>query len=127
PRPLTITADNALRLYGDPNPTFTATFAGLASFDTPATLGALNFSTQATQASGVGDWGIIFSTVNNPNYAVTPQFGTLTIAPAPLTFQSLADLSRVYGRANPDMPLPEVDGLKLADTVANLGLAFDAP
>jgi len=127
PRPLTITADNATRFYGDPNPAFTATFDGLASFDTPATLGALNFSTQATQASGVGDWGIIFSTVNSPNYAVTPRFGTLTIAPAPLTFQSLADLSRVYGRANPEMTLPEMGGLKNSDTVASLGLAFDAP
>lgn len=127
PRPLTITVDDVMRTYGDPNPAFTATFDGLASFDTPAILGALNFSTQATQASGVGDWGIIFSTINSINYAITPQFGTLTIAPAPLTFQSLADLSRVYGRANPEMALPEVDGLKNSDTVASLGLAFDAP
>jgi filamentous hemagglutinin family protein len=127
PRPLIITADNATRVYGDPNPAFTATFAGLASFDTPATLGALSFSTQATQSSGVGDWGITFATVVNPNYAITSKFGTLTITPAPLTFEALTDLSRVYGRANPAMPLPVVAGLKNSDTPASLGLAFDAP
>lgn len=127
PRPLTITANNALRLYGDPNPAFTATFAGLAAFDTPAALGALHFSTQATQTSGVGGWGITFSTVTSPNYTITPQFGTLTVAPAPLTFQSLADLSRLYGRANPEMTLPGVSGLKNGDPVTSLGLAFDLP
>ncbi len=124
PRPLAITVDDVMRYYGDPNPTFTAAFDGLASFDTPATLGALNFSTQATQSSGVGDWGITFATVNNLNYTITPQFGTLTIAPAVLLFDYLLDASRLYGRADPAMTMPAVSGLKNSDTVASLGLQF---
>lgn len=124
PRPLTITANNVTRIYGDANPSFTATYTGLASFDTPASLGALNFSTQATAASGVGNWGITFSTVAHQNYTITPVFGTLRIDPAPLTLSGLLDVSRFYGRADPALMLPTVSGLKNNDTVAGLGLTF---
>ena len=100
PRPLTITADNDSRIYGDPNPALTATFSGLASFDTPALFGDLGLTTQATTTSGVGNWGITFAKPFNQNYAITTQFGTLTITPAPLTI-AIADASRTYGQANP--------------------------
>ncbi len=124
PRPLTIRADDARRVYGDANPTFTALYEGLASFDTPALFGDIGLTTQATQTSGVGEWGIIFGTVANQNYTITREFGTLTIAPAPLTFDALLDVSRLYGRANPSLQLPAVGGLKNDDTVTNLGLQF---
>ncbi|QYM79145.1 filamentous hemagglutinin N-terminal domain-containing protein [Horticoccus luteus] len=127
PRPLTITADNQSRVYGDANPTLTATFSGLASFDTPALFGNLGLTTQATPSSGVGDWGITFPTVTNRNYTITPQYGTLAITPAPLTLLPLIELTRVYGHANPDLTPPAVSGLKLTDTSANLGLAFTTP
>ncbi|HEY9250236.1 MAG TPA: MBG domain-containing protein, partial [Rariglobus sp.] len=127
PRPLTITANSFSRVYGDANPAFTATFSGLASFDTPAAFGNLGLTTQATQSSGVGDWGITFGALSNPNYTITREFGTLTITPAPLTFQPLIELSRVYGRANPAPPPPEVGGLKNSDTVDNLGITFGTP
>lgn len=124
PRPLTITANSFTRVYGDANPTLTATFDGLASFDTPALFGDIGLTTQATKQSGVGNWGITFSTVTNPNYAITAKFGTLTITPALLTFDSLIDVSRLYGRADPRLLMPALDGLKNADTVQSLGLQF---
>jgi filamentous hemagglutinin family protein len=127
PRPLTITANSFTRAYGDPNPIFTAAFNGLASFDTPALFGNLALTTQATQSSGVGNWGITFATVANPNYAITSQFGTLTITPAALIFDRSTELSRVYGRANPAAPFSSVLGLKLDDTLNSLGLSFEAP
>ena len=124
PRPLTITANSFTRVYGDANPTLTATFDGVASFDTPALFGDIGLTTQATKQSGVGNWGITFSTVTNPNYAITAKFGTLTITPALLTFDALIDVSRLYGRADPTLLMPALDGLKNADTVQSLGLQF---
>ncbi len=124
PRPLTIRADNTSRIYGDANPMFTASYEGLASFDTPALFGDIGLTTQATPTSGVGAWGITFGTVANQNYTITREFGTLTITPAPLTFDALLDVSRLYGRANPSLLFPAVGGLKNDDTVTNLGLQF---
>ena len=55
PLPLTITADNFTREYGDANPVFTATFDGLAGFDNESVISGIDFSTPATQASDVLD------------------------------------------------------------------------
>lgn len=110
PRPVTITADSQTRLYGNLDAPYTATFSGLASFDTPAIFGPLNFSTQATQTSGVGDWGLIFSNVSNPNYTVTPVFGKISILPAPLKI-TVGNASRSYGQANPAFTYT-IEGLK---------------
>ena len=50
-----MTADDAARAYGQPNPAFSATYAGLVNGDTPASLGgALTFATPAAAASPVG-------------------------------------------------------------------------
>jgi filamentous hemagglutinin family protein len=127
PRPLTIAADNRTRVYGDPNPAFTATFDGLASFDSSSVITGLSFSTPATQASGASTFGIFVSSDANSNYDITYQPGQLTINPAPLTFLPLGDLSRVYGLANPDPALPAVTGLKLTDTAQGLGLSYTFP
>ncbi len=110
PRPVTITADSQTRLYGNLDAPYTATFSGLASFDTPAIFGPLSFSTQATQTSGVGDWGLIFSNVSNPNYTVTPVFGKISILPAPLKI-TVGNASRSYGQANPAFTYT-IEGLK---------------
>jgi len=110
PRPVTITADSQTRLYGNLDAPYTATFSGLASFDTPAIFGPLNFSTQATQTSGVGDWGLIFSNVSHPNYTVTPVFGKISILPAPLKI-TVGNASRSYGQANPAFTYT-IEGLK---------------
>jgi 6-phosphogluconolactonase (cycloisomerase 2 family) len=100
PAPLTVTAANASRLYGDPNPAFTGTITGLKNGDS---VGAV-FSSPVTPASPVGNYAIIPTLVdpNNQlsNYVVTLNNGVLTVAPAPLSVTA-AVASRVYGDPNP--------------------------
>jgi 6-phosphogluconolactonase (cycloisomerase 2 family) len=98
--PLVVTAANASRLYGDPNPAFTGTISGVKNGDTFG----LSFSTVATATSGVGTYPIVpaLTDPNNKlsNYSVTLNNGTLTINPAPLTVTA-SNASRVYGDPNP--------------------------
>ena len=100
PAPLTVTAANASRLYGDPNPAFTGTITGLKNGDN---IGAI-FSAAADPTSPVGSYAIIPTLVdpNNQlgNYAVTLNNGVLVVTPAPLSV--VADsASRLFGDPNP--------------------------
>ncbi|HVU36590.1 MAG TPA: MBG domain-containing protein [Opitutaceae bacterium] len=126
PRPLTITADNKSKVYGDANPTLTATFSGLAPFDTAGVIPNLQLSTTATLTSGVSPlgYGILVSSGLNQNYAISYKFGTLTITPALLTTLAPPDLSRTYGRADPSLPTLAFGGLKNSDTLAGLGASY---
>jgi filamentous hemagglutinin family protein len=126
-RPLTIVADNKTKVYGDPNPEFTATYRGLASFDSPAAIPNVRFSTQATQSSGVSTFGILVTSDLSQNYKIGYEFGQLQITPAELVITGLTDLSRVYGRADPALPTVGAVGLKNSDTLAMVGLEFAVP
>jgi len=87
PRSLTITANNASRVYGDANPAFTGTAAGLAPFDTPASVG-LGFSSVGATAA-VGNYPIDPALANPTaasNYAATAAPGVLAVNKATLTF-----------------------------------------
>jgi hypothetical protein len=70
--PLSVTANPASKVYGSPNPAFTATITGFVNGDTAQTPGVLSgapsFSTTATTNSPVG------------TYPITPSLGTLTSA-----------------------------------------------
>lgn len=82
--PLTITADDASRPEGAPNPPFAATFAGLVAGDTPADLtGTLVFTTPATPASPPGTYPITPSGLTSPNYTIAYANGTLTVLTGP--------------------------------------------
>ena len=98
--PLTVTAANASRLYGDPNPVFTGTMVGIKNGDAITA----TYSSPATVTSDVGTYPIIPALVDPTlklgNYAVTSINGVLTINPAPLTFTT-ANASRIYGNPNP--------------------------
>jgi uncharacterized repeat protein (TIGR01451 family) len=100
PAPLTVTAANGSRLYGDPNPAFTGTIAGIKNGDAITA----TYSSPATVLSDVGTYPIIPALVDPTlklgNYTVTSINGVLTITPSPLTF-TVANASRVYGNANP--------------------------
>ena len=78
--PLTITANNASRMYGEANPPFGATLAGAVNGDSFTE----SFSTTATAASPIGVYSIVpaVTGVNLANYAVNPVSGTLTILQA---------------------------------------------
>ncbi|MGC2698019.1 MAG: MBG domain-containing protein [Candidatus Angelobacter sp.] len=100
PAPLVVTAANASRLYGDPNPAFTGSISGVKNGDTFS----VSFSSVADATSPVGTYPIVptLTDPNNklPNYTVTINNGTLTVNPAPLTVTA-ANATRVYGDPNP--------------------------
>ncbi|MFQ3661091.1 MAG: MBG domain-containing protein [Chloroflexaceae bacterium] len=78
--PLTVTANNATRRVGAPDPTFSARYDGFVNGDSPADLGGeLRFSTNATGASPAGAYRIIPSGLTSNNYAISYVDGTLTV------------------------------------------------
>lgn len=112
---LTVTADNATRLYGDPNPVFTGTITGLKNGDVVTA----TYGTTATPASAVGAYAIVPALVDPSgvlaNYAVSSNNGTLTITPAPLT-ATADNASRLYGDPNPPFT-GTITGLKNNDNI----------
>ncbi len=97
---LTITADDAARLYGAANPTFTASYSGLVNGDAPTVVTGLTITSPATAGSDVGTYNIVPAGATATNYDITLVNGTLTINKAALTITA-DDFSRAYGAANP--------------------------
>ena len=83
PAVLTITANNATKVQGTTNPTFTAMYNGFVNGDSPSSLsGTLAFSTTATTSSPAGNYPIVPSGLTSTNYTITySATGTLTITP----------------------------------------------
>jgi len=94
--PLTVTAGNAMRAFGQPNPAFQGIIAGLQNGDNITA----NYSCTATSSSMVGPYPIMPS-LNDPanretNYSISLVPGTLTVTqavvaltwtnPAPITY-----------------------------------------
>jgi hypothetical protein len=85
PAPLAITADDKTRPIDTPNPTFTATYAGLVAGETPADLsGLLQFSTPVTVASPAGDYPITPFGQSSANYWITYVDGQLQVVGQPV-------------------------------------------
>src|SRR5262249_43758619 len=83
PAPLMVTAGNATRPYGMPNPQFTATITGFVNGQNNSVLsGTLTLTTTAQVDSGPGDYPIVPSGLSSANYSITFVNGTLTITPA---------------------------------------------
>jgi hypothetical protein len=80
--PLTVTANNATRIYGQANPAFTGTIIGIQNGDNITA----TYSTTATPTSTVGSYAITPTLVDPggklTNYAVTVNNGTLTLTQA---------------------------------------------
>jgi hypothetical protein len=111
PVSLTVTANNATKDFGSPNPTFSATFTGFVNGDTQTTAGVYSgvpaFSTTATTNSAQGSYPITVSSgsLASANYTfATFVAGTLTIngylsqtisfsTPTPVTYGQPASLS----------------------------------
>ncbi|HEX8187201.1 MAG TPA: MBG domain-containing protein, partial [Pyrinomonadaceae bacterium] len=78
--PLTVTADDAVRVLGAANPAFTASYAGFVLGQNPGVLGgALSFGTAANAASPVGNYAVTPSGLTSPNYSITYADGTLSV------------------------------------------------
>jgi len=112
---LVVTAINAGRFYGDPNPSFTGTITGLNSGDTITA----TYSCIADPTSPVGDY-LIIPTLVDPdnklsNYTVIINNGTLTVTPAPLSIVA-DDATRVAGQPNPIFT-STISGVKNGDDI----------
>ena len=113
--PLVITAINAGRFYGDPNPAFTGTITGLRSGDTITA----TYTTVADPTSPVGDYLIVPTLVDPDNklssYTVIINNGTLTVTPAPLSIVA-DDATRAAGQPNPAFT-GTISGIKNGDDI----------
>jgi filamentous hemagglutinin family protein len=98
-RPITITADNHTRAYGEANPalTFSVGGAGLANGDVFSDV----LVTTATSLSGVGSYAITQGAFANANYTITGFSGAnLIVTARPVTITAV-DVSRSFGQADP--------------------------
>ncbi|MCK7461217.1 MAG: hypothetical protein MZU84_03700 [Sphingobacterium sp.] len=101
PAPLSISANNATKIYGDANPAFSVTYSGFKNSENQSVLGGtLGFATPATQFSNVGSYAVTPSGYTSSNYTISYNNGSLTINPAPLTVV-IDNKSRLYGDNNP--------------------------
>ncbi|WP_410479506.1 MBG domain-containing protein [Pseudomonas aeruginosa] len=123
----TLTANDATRVYGDVNPTLTATMSGINAIDAYVNsqfndLYQATASTTATQASNVGQYAITGnangSEYFSQRYQLVRQDGKLTVTPAQLIVSADAK-TKVYGDAEPTLTY-QVSGLKNSDTAAGV-------
>jgi hypothetical protein len=103
--PLTVSAANATKEHGQPNPQFTATYSGFVDGDTQtsALTGQPAITTTATATSDFGSYPLTITqgTLASNNYAFTFVNGTLTITgvtPQTITFAPLAAIT--YGQTS---------------------------
>jgi hypothetical protein len=92
---LTVTANNATRVYGAANPTFSGTITGAQNGDSFTE----TFSTTATTTSNVGSYAIVPAAngANLNNYNVVIVNGTLSVTAASTTTTLSAPATATYG------------------------------
>lgn len=110
--PVTITAKNYTKAYGDANPTFEYEVSGATLDGTP------DITCEATAASPVGTYDIIVKQGSVTNYNVSYVKGTLTITKAPLSVKA-GTYTKKQGEDNPEFTLT-YDGFKNGETEAVL-------
>lgn len=110
-----VTVNSDSRIYGDPNPVFTASYSGLASWDTPDDLGTLAFTTEASPTSPVNTYPIHASGLSSDNYQITYVEGGLTVTEAPLTV-TVDNATRWVNEPNPSFT-GTIDGLLSGDSI----------
>ena len=92
---------DATKTYGSQNPTFSIEYSGLKNGEaTPVWTKYPTFQTEATQASGVGEYAIKAVNGVPQNYDLEIEDGVLSILPAPLTIQA-NNASRLYYEDGP--------------------------
>ena len=125
--PLTVTADNKSREYGDANPTFTASYTGFVNSETLATSGVTgspSLTTTATPSSSVSGSPYAITaavgTLASNNYSFSFVNGQLTVTKATLNIDA-DDASREYGDANPTLTATYT-GFKNSETLGTSGV-----
>jgi hypothetical protein len=121
PASLTITANDQTKVYGAANPTLTASYSGLVSGDTSASLttqpSVTSTATAVSHVSG-NPYTITASGAVDSDYTIRYVSGTLTVTPAPLTI-SADNQTKVYGAAMPTLTV-SYSGFVNDDTSASL-------
>jgi hypothetical protein len=117
--PLTITADDKTKTYGQVLPSLTASYSGFVNGDTVSSLSTQpNLSTTATDNSPVGNYTISVGAAASSNYTINFINGTLTVNPALLTI-TVNSQSKVYGAPVPNLTATFY-GFVNGDTVSSL-------
>jgi filamentous hemagglutinin family protein len=126
---LTVTADDLTKIYGDANPTLTATYDGFKNGDDAGDLDiAPTLTTKAKTNSNVGDYAItansLFGIIGlDNNYTFNFNPGTLTVNPATLTVAA-NEQTKVYGQDDPTLGY-SVTGYKLGQGSSVLSGGLD--
>ena len=116
PAPLTVTADNLARLYGDPDPILGFSVSGLVAGDTVTS--ALTGALARAPGEDVGLYAVTQGSLAAQNYSISFVPGSLSITPAPLSI--VADPGqKTYGQADPTLTFA-ASGFRLGDTIASL-------
>ncbi len=98
--PLTIKVEEATKVYGTNNPTFSLIYSGLKNGEaTPAWETAPTFTTDATKTSDVGTYNVNVACVPK-NYTATITPGKLKVTQAPLTI-GVKNATRPYCGTEP--------------------------
>jgi hypothetical protein len=86
PRGLTVTTNEATKVYGAPLPTFAVSYGGFVPGEGTGVLGGtLSFTTWATQTSPVADYDVMPQGLTSTSYAIGFVKGILHITPASTT------------------------------------------
>ncbi len=98
-RPITITAHDLSRIYGEANPELTFTVGGSGLVNGDSLTGSLAMAAGVT--SGVGAYAITQGTLANANYTITGFSGaSLTVTARPVTITAV-DVTKNFGQADP--------------------------
>ncbi|MGV8998206.1 MAG: beta strand repeat-containing protein [Parvibaculaceae bacterium] len=126
---LTVTADDLTKIYGDANPTLTATYSGFKFKDGVSDLDiAPTLTTSAKTNSNVGNYAItansLFGIIGlDNNYTFKFNAGTMAVTPAMLTIAA-NEQTKIYGQKDPALSY-SVSGYKLKDGSSVLSGALD--
>ncbi len=107
-QPIELAVIDATRAYGEENPTFTYSTKGAT------VAGEVAFTTEATAASGVGEYAVSIDGSGITNSYVTLKSGKLTINKAPLTIKA-KDYTIKQGEELPAFEM-EYEGFKNEET-----------
>ncbi|MBN1368033.1 MAG: Flp pilus assembly complex ATPase component TadA [Dehalococcoidales bacterium] len=119
PAPLTVIAEDKIKVYGAPLPVFTASITGLVNGDTVESLGEISFTCDAGPSSPVGSYAITPGGLTSPNYVYEWGNGTLRITPAPLLVK--ADDKKMACNSSLPTFTATVSGLVNGDTLESTG------
>ena len=95
PKELTVKADNKTVIYGESAPDYTATYTGLLDCD-KGKLDTPEFTCAYTTKSNVDEYPIKVSGLNNSNYNISYETGTLTVTQRTVTIAWETKNSFVY-------------------------------